>query len=88
VITTLTVLYLAAFQLCAVPAIVRMRRRKTSADLSVWREALLLVGVTGQFAVMILTAADWRVWLSPLATFVSVGVLYYHIWKYRASTRA
>ncbi len=79
----LTLFYLAAFQLCALPAIVRIRRRGTSADLSVWREILLLAGVTGQFAVMVLTGAVWQVWASPLVTAASVGILLVHVWHYR-----
>jgi hypothetical protein len=84
VIAALTIFYLAAFQACAIPSIVRIRRRKTSADLSIWRELLLLAGVAGQFAVMLLTGAAWQVWLSPIATALSVGVLYWHIWKFRS----
>jgi hypothetical protein len=82
-IGTLTLFYLSAFAVCGIPSIVRIRRRKTSADLSVLRELLLLSGVAGQFAVMLLTHADWRVWISPIVTAASVGILLWHIWRYR-----
>ncbi len=79
----LTVFYLAAFAVCGIPSIVRIRRRKTSADLSYGRELLLLAGVAGQFAVMLLTGAVWQVYVSPLVTAASVGILFWHIWRYR-----
>ena len=79
----LTLFYLACFAVCAAPAIVRIRRRKTSADLSIWREISLLAGVSGQFAVMVLTGAVWQVYVSPLVTAASVGILLAHIWRYR-----
>lgn len=82
-IGALTLFYLAAFQLCAWPSIVKIRRRKTSADLSIWREILLLVGVAGQLAVMLLTGAAWQVWLSPIITAASVSILLAYIWRYR-----
>lgn len=69
----LTLFYLACFASCGWPSVVRMIRRKSSADLSIWREVLLLAGVSAQFAVMLLTGANWRVWLSPINTFVSIG---------------
>ena len=82
-IDLLTFFYLGCFSACAFPAIVKIRRRKTSTDLTVWREILLLAGVGGQFAVMLLTGAAWQVWVSPLVTAASVGILFWHIWRYR-----
>ncbi len=82
-IGALTLFYLITFWVCGIPSVVRIRRRKTSADLSYWRELLLLAGVTGQFAVMLLTGAVWQVYISPLVTAASVGILLWHIWKYR-----
>ncbi len=79
----LTLFYLACFAVCAAPAIVRIRRRKTSADLSIWREILLLAGVSGQFAVMLLTGASAYVWISPIVTAISVLVLLAMIFRYR-----
>lgn len=81
--TLLTFAYLAAFQLCALPAILRIRRRRSSDDLSLWREVLLLFGVACQFAVMVATHADPRVWISPIATATSVAVLLAHEYYYR-----
>jgi hypothetical protein len=79
----LTATYLICFQGCAWPAIVRVCRRKSSVDLSYWREILLLVGVSCQLAVMLLTGAVWLVWLSPIASAVSVAALLAVIWRYR-----
>lgn len=79
----LTVVYLACFAACGWPSIVRMMRRKSSADLSVWREWLLLVGVVAQLAVMRQTGAAWQVWISPINTFVSVGTALIVIYRYR-----
>lgn len=63
---------------------VRIIRRGSSGDLSIWREYLLLAGVTAQFLVMILTGADWRVWLSPVLSGLNVLVLLFCIQRYRA----
>ena len=82
--TALTVAYLLCFQLCAIPSIVRVVRRRSSTDLSVWREWLLLIGVACQFLVMWLTGADWRVQVSPLLSGVSVGVLLIIIYRFRS----
>lgn len=82
--TLLALIYLACFQLCAIPAIARIRRRGRSADLSVWREWLLLAGVVVQFAVMREAGVPWQVWISPALSFVSVSVLLGHIYWYRA----
>ena len=79
----LTVVYLAAFQACAWPGIVRIVRRRSSRDLSIWREVLLLIGVTAQFGVMQLTGARWQVWVSPLCSGVSVLTLLVVILRYR-----
>ena len=74
-ITALTVVYLACFQLCAIPAIIRIVRRRSSGDLSLVREGLLLCGITAQFSVMLLTGVRWQVWVSPLASLINVVVL-------------
>ena len=81
--TTLTFLYIACFQLCALPSVLRLRKRKTSADLSVWREWLLIVGVSAQFVVMVAAGVPWQVWISPVLSFTSVSVLLGHIYWYR-----
>lgn len=79
----LTLIYLACFQACAIPAIVRVFRRGSSADLSLWREWLLLAGVSAQFAVMTLTGASWYVKISPIASGLSVGGLLLAIYWFR-----
>jgi hypothetical protein len=79
----LTIVYLACFQACAWPSIVRVCRRRSSADLSIWRELLIICGVSCQFAVMMLTGASWRVWLSPLFSGASVIVMLVTIYRFR-----
>lgn len=81
--TALTIVYLACFQAAAAPAIARVLKRRSSADCSLWREGLLLAGVSAQFAVMRLTGADWRVFISPLASGTSILVLAGVVWYYR-----
>ena len=81
--TFLTVVYVAAFQCCAIPAIVRIVRRGSSADLSFWREGLIMLGASTQLIVMILTGANWRVVISPVATLINLAVLTAVMWKYR-----
>ncbi len=82
-ITLLTILYLCCFAGCAIPATVRVIRRKSSEDLSMWREWLLIAGVSLQFAVMLLTGSAWQVWVSPLLSGASIGVLLVAIYRYR-----
>ena len=79
----LTVAYLTAFAGCAVPGIVRLRRRKQSQDLSVWREWMLIGGIACQLGVMLLTGADWRVRIGPVLSATSIGVLLGHVCWYR-----
>ncbi len=82
-INVLTALYVLCFQLCAVPSISRIIRRRSSADLSIWREVTILVGVTAQFTVMLHTGADWRVLISPLLSGLNVAALLLVIYRYR-----
>jgi hypothetical protein len=84
-VNLLTLAYLILFQACAWPSIVRIVRRRHSADLSAWREILLLVGVSCQFAVMWQTGAAWQVILSPVASGTSIAVLLALIWRYRSA---
>lgn len=71
----LTVGYIMAFQACAVPAIARMVRMKSSKTCSIWREVLILTGVTLQGVVMVRTEASWFVLASPIASSVSIFTL-------------
>lgn len=79
----LTAVYMACFAACGWPAIYRLYRRKSSADLSYWREVLLLVGVTTQFSVMMIEGVGWHVFISPINTFFSVVCTLIAIWWYR-----
>lgn len=81
--TALTLLYIACFQLCALPSIVRIVRRGSSADLSIWREVTILVGVSAQFAVMRLNGVPLEVWISPVLSGLNVLTLLLVIWRYR-----
>lgn len=83
----LTIVYLMCFQLCAWPAVVRICRRRSSADLSVWREWLILIGAGVQLVVMVRTHAAWVVLVSPVASMSSVIVLLLVIWRYRHASR-
>lgn len=84
--TLLAVVYLSAFQLCAAPSIVRILRRKSSDDLSVWREWLLLFGCSVQLVVMLRTGAAIQIIVSPIATMLSVSVLLLVIRRYRTQS--
>lgn len=81
--TALVVVYVACFQLCALPSIVRIIRRGSSADLSIWREVTILVGVSAQFAVMRLSGVPVEVWISPVLSGINVLALLLVIWRYR-----
>lgn len=83
----LTLGYVLCFQCCAWPALIRMYRRRSSADLSVWREVLLLIGVGCQFAVMWRTDAAWQVLISPVVSAMNLGVVLYGIRHFRGQTR-
>lgn len=83
-IAALTVIYIGCFQLAALPAIRRVMRRRSSADLSVWREWLVLAGVAIQFYVMLETGVhSWAVLASPIASACSVGGLLAAIYWHR-----
>lgn len=82
-VTIAAVVYLACFQACAWPGILRIRRRRSSSDLSVWREWILLAGVAVQLGVMLHDGASWRIWLSPVMSLTSVSILLWHIYRYR-----
>jgi hypothetical protein len=82
--TFLTLVYLTCFQTCAWFSIARVWRRRSSSDLSLWREWFLIVGVTAQFAVMWRTGADWRVLISPIASGTSIAALLYVVYRFRS----
>lgn len=81
--TLLTAIYIFCFQACAIPAAVRVIRRGSSGDLSLWREGLLIGGASTQLLVMFRTGAAWQVWISPVATLINVALLALIIWWYR-----
>lgn len=82
-IVALTLFYVLCFQAAAWPSIVRIARRRSSADLSVWREWLVLAGVGAQATVMVKTGAAWAVLVSPLASAVSLVTLLAVIYRHR-----
>lgn len=82
-VTALTFVYLACYQACSIPAIVRMVRRKSSEDLSIWRELLTLLGLVVQTAVIVLVKAPWQVWISPVLSIVAGVVIVAVIVRYR-----
>jgi uncharacterized protein with PQ loop repeat len=83
-ITLLTLAYLALFVGCAAPQMARLVRRQSSADMSVWREWALLTGICLQFSVFVLAGVrDWRVLVSPIASFTSIAVLLALVYRYR-----
>jgi hypothetical protein len=83
-LTFATFSYLVCFAGAAFPAIVRLYRRKSSADCSCWRELLILTGVCIQFGVFVAVGVrDWQVLISPVMSFLSVSMLLGMIWRYR-----
>jgi hypothetical protein len=81
-ISLFTLIQVACFQGCAIPGIVRMARRKSSHDLSMWREILILVGASFQLGAMFLAGVKWQIYASPITSIVSIGtflcvILYY-----------
>ena len=82
-IAALTVLYLACFQACGWFAIARILKRQSSADLSVWREWLLLAGVSIQIVVFISEQATWPVLISPIASGLSLSTLLAVVYRFR-----
>lgn len=81
--TALTIFYLACFQACTWPGIIRVVRRGSSWDLSVWREVFLLLGVSAQLVVFLWSGAPWQVWISPILSGASVVTMLVVILKYR-----
>lgn len=79
----LTVLQVFCFQIAAIPGVVRIVRRQRSADLSMWREILLLVGVGFQVGAFFVAAAAWPLYLSPVTTAIGASALLWVIRKYR-----
>lgn len=82
-VNVLTAFYLLCIAVCGWPSIYRIVKRGKSADLSVWQYVILLVAVTAQFTVMLLTGANWRVWLSPINTGISALTTLVLIVRYR-----
>lgn len=81
-----TILQITCFQLCGLPSIVRMVRRKSSGDLSIWREVLLLCGIVCQLTAMALAKVHWLIVLSPIASFLSIATVLGLILWYRRSS--
>jgi predicted membrane protein len=84
VIAAATVLYLVCFQCAAAPAIFRILKRRTSSDLSTWREWLLLCGVCVQFGVMWASGVrSWAVLASPIVSACSLLTLLIVVYRHR-----
>lgn len=84
ILTAATVLYLACFQVAALPQIVHLIRRKSSMDCNPWREWLVLSGVCLQFSVFLAAGVrDWRVLVSPIASGTGLAILLALIYRYR-----
>jgi predicted membrane protein len=86
VINALVLFQICCFQACAVPSIARIVRRGSSADLSVWREILIICGACAQLAVMVATRAAWQVKISPVLSLVNIGILLGVIVYFRSRT--
>jgi len=82
-ITAIVVFQIACYQVCAVPSIARIVRRRSSADLSIWREVLIICGACAQLSVMFLTGAAWQVKISPILSLANICVLLGVILWYR-----
>lgn len=74
-VSVLATLHVLCVATCGLPAIYRVWQRKSSTDLSLGREILLIAGIAAQISVMVLTDADWRVFLGPVFSLLSIGTL-------------
>lgn len=72
---TLALLYVALFQCAAIPQIIRIIKRRSSGDCSLWREGFVLAGVLVQLAVFLKANVGPEVLISPIASGVSIGTL-------------
>lgn len=79
----LTCVYLACFCGAAVPGILRIVRRQSSADCSLWREWLVFCGVLVQLVVFAAEQASWPVLISPIVSACSVGTLLGVTYRFR-----
>lgn len=82
-VTLLTLVQIACYQCCAIPSVVRIVRRKSSGDLSVWREALIITGATFQLGATHLAGAPWQLFMSPITSMASVSLMLGVILYYR-----
>ena len=74
-IAALTFAYLACFTLSAAPGIVRVIRRRSASDLSLWHLGLVFCGVCIQLAVFVMEDASPYVLASPITSGLSIGTL-------------
>lgn len=74
-IALLTVAYLACFTLSAAPGIVRVIRRRSSSDLSLWHLGLVFAGICLQTIVFVSENASPYVLASPITSGISIGTL-------------
>jgi len=81
-----TIIQIACYQLCALPSIVRIVKRKSSGDLSIWREVLILCGAGFQMTAMALAHVKPIIFASPITSVVSVTTVLIIILKYRRAS--
>jgi hypothetical protein len=79
----LTAVQIFCYQACAVPGIMRIVKRKSSEDLSIWREILILIGASFQMGAMYLTNTNPLIFASPITSMLSVGMMLGVILYYR-----
>lgn len=70
-----TLLQILCYQLCAVPGIYRIIKRRSSEDLSIWREILILSGASFQLMVFLLANAPPILYASPVTSIISVSIM-------------
>ena len=81
--TLLAIFYLACFQAAAIPGVLKIYQKRSSATSSIGRELLIIAGAAAQLTVMIHQGSHWQVALSPVMTLIGVSVLAYMILRYR-----
>ncbi len=82
-VTLLTTIQILCYQACAWPGIARIIKRKSSSDLSIWREVLILTGASFQIAATYHAHAPWQLFMSPVSSMMSVGTMLGIILYYR-----
>lgn len=79
----LTICQITCYQLCVVPGMIRIIKRRSSEDLSIWREILILSGATFQLMVFYMANAAPVLYASPVTSTASVTLMLLTILWYR-----